>query len=33
MENMDYAKLKNKLINPKKKVAGEIGHELHHMRN
>jgi hypothetical protein len=28
VENMDYPKLKTKLIKPKKKVAGETGPEL-----
>jgi hypothetical protein len=28
IEDMDYAKLKNKVIKPKKKVAGETGPEL-----
>jgi hypothetical protein len=28
LKDMDYAKLKNKVIKPKKRVAGEIGQEL-----
>jgi hypothetical protein len=28
MEDMDYAELKNKFVNPKKRVAGETGPEL-----
>jgi hypothetical protein len=28
MEDMDYAELKNKLVKPKKRVAGETGPEL-----
>jgi hypothetical protein len=28
MESMDYAKVKNKVIKPKKRVAGEAGPEL-----
>jgi hypothetical protein len=28
MEDMDYAELKNKLVKPKKRVAGETGSEL-----
>jgi hypothetical protein len=28
MEDMDYAKLKNKFVKPKKRVVGEIGTEL-----
>jgi hypothetical protein len=33
MEDMDYAKLKNKVVKPKKRVVGKAGPELSSLRS